>query len=87
LLNVRFCLVSDQKVEFAKSTRSANRVISHRSNAAGFFAVSDEPPYGTQCRERAPSTTSKGEIAAGFLAPVQSDASAAIIFAWTAHWR
>jgi len=39
-----------------------------RQKASEFSAVSDEPPYGTQCRERAPSTTSKGDsLACGSL--------------------
>jgi len=32
-------------------TRRAIHVILHRSKASDFFAVSDELPYGTRCRE------------------------------------
>jgi len=55
--------VSDQNVAAPRTQRCANRVISHRSKAAGFSAVSDEPPYGARCREWPPSTASIADIA------------------------
>jgi hypothetical protein len=60
--NVRYASDSDHSRHQSKLTLSANRVLRCDATKRDFFAISDEPPYGTRCRARSPSITSTAEV-------------------------
>jgi hypothetical protein len=48
-----------QSLQITSATKSANHVIRCTAEKTGYFAVSDEPPYGTHTPVEEPSTASK----------------------------